>query len=208
MRAMFIDEKIALLERQQRLLKKEEQKEEEKQEREVLTLEQAKQGIEEGILEFEKIKIEFEKKIYFEDRIQVPIIKSFYDAMEETEDHAIYVNHEHEISQIFTYLQENMQKTTLEQWQKLLVNGMVATGFYADIVKVKQLKHLEYLCYYVPSKKGDIYNMIFRMRGEKRKFTGNFNCTKEERDCYGIILEAMILKIDEWLCDSFHEEVR
>lgn len=201
MRAIFIDEKIALLERQQRLLKEEEQKEEEKQEREVLTLEQAKQGIEDGILEFEK-------KIYFEDRIQVPIIKSFYDAMEETEDHAIYVNHEHEISQIFTYLQENMQKTTLGQWQKLLVNGMVATGFYADIVKVEQLKHLEYLCYYVPSKKGDIYNMIFRMRGEKRKFTGNFNCTKEEKDCYGIILEAMILKIDEWLCESFHEEVR
>lgn len=199
---MFVDERIALLERYQRQMESEEQKVEE-EEKEILTLEQAKLAIEKEYLEYSnREKLEFEKKVYLPEKIQMPILKNFYDSFEEQEECVIYINCIHEISQILMYSQENMQESTLQQWKKILVNGMLATGMYADVVKIKQLEHIEYICYSVPSKKGEIYNIIFRMRGKNRKVTGNFNCLKKEQGFYGVILEAMIIKMDEWISKS------
>ncbi len=208
---MFVDEQIALLERYQRQLKKEEEKQEKAEairEEKQITLEEAKQGVEEGILTLrDGKKIEVEKKIYFQQQIQVPILKNFYDAHEEDGITVAYVNHDHEISQIFTYLDEDMQEIPLEDWSKVLVNGMIASGLYADIIKTEQTATLEYICFLVPTKKGDIYNIVFRMRGKERKFTGNFNCMKLEQDPYGTILEAMVLKIGEWMLEKEGEVI-
>ncbi|HIS60946.1 MAG TPA: hypothetical protein IAC14_01675 [Candidatus Scybalomonas excrementigallinarum] len=205
---MFVDERIALLERYQRQLKREEEGKKEEKKEELLTIEQAKQGIEKGVITlFDGREIEIEKKIYFKQQIQVPILKNFYDAHEEDGTSAVYVNHEHEISQILTYLDENMQEIPLEDWKKVLVNGMIASGLYADVIKAEQTESLEYICFLVPSKKGDIYNIVFRMRGQERKFTGNFNCMKKEQDPYGTILEAMVLKIGEWMLEKEGEAI-
>ena len=204
---MFVDEQIALLERYQRQLKKEEKKQEKAEEKQI-TLEEAKQGIDEGIVILrDGKKIEIEKKIYFRQQIQVPILKNFYDAHEEDGITVAYVNHDHEISQILTYLDEDMQEIPLEDWSKVLVNGMIASGLYAEIIKTEQTESLEYICFCVPTKKGDIYNIVFRMRGKERKFTGNFNCMKIEQDPYGTILEAMVLKIGEWILEKEGEVI-
>ena len=202
---MYIDEKIAMLERyhRQTLLADEKtaenQDKEEGAEAEPLTLEEALLGIRAGELELrDGTELKFETRIYFEKEIPVILFKDFYQASEELEGSATFVNHDHEISQVVSYLKNNIRTISMKQWENLLVNGMAANGLYAKVIKSKSMECMEYLCYDVPSKKGWIYNVMFRMKGKDKRFTGNYNCLKEECNNYGVVLEAMVLKMNEW----------
>lgn len=198
---MFVDEKIAQLERYRRQTLREEEKqaETEGEPAALLTLEEALEGIENGrILLREGTELTFEKRIYFEREIPVTLFEHFYRDFEETGESAVFVNHDHEISQVFSWLRENTKAITMKQWENLIVNGMAANGLFARVVKREQLHHLEYLCYEVPSGKGWVYNLMFRMRGREKRFTGNFNCMKQEAGSYGVLLEAMIVNLDQW----------
>lgn len=198
---MFVDEKIAMLERYRRQAQREEEHdgEEAAENEEPLTLEEALLGLEAGEL---KLKdgtcLNFEVRTYFEQEIPVPLLANFYQASEEGEETVLFVNHDHEISQVVSWLRENIKTITMKQWANLLVNGMAQSGLYAKVVNSVQLNCMEYLCYEVPSKRGWVYNIMFRMKGNDKRFTGNFNCLKEEADSYGMVLEAMVHKIDEW----------
>lgn len=200
---MFADENIAMLERHHRQKAKEEalktaEKDVEKQEVAPLTLEEALQGIDAGELRLsDGKKLEFETRTYFQEEIPVTILKNFYQATEEKEESVFYVNHDHELSQIVSWLPENVN-VTFKQWEQMLVNGMAVNHLFAKIVKREQLERVEYLCYEVPSKKGWVYNIIFRKKGKDERLCGNFNCLKEEADSYGVVLEAIVHKVDEW----------
>ena len=199
---MFVDEKIAMLERYRRQTVREEENaagEEAGEPEELLTLEEALGGIKAGELTLKDgTRLTFETRSYFEKGIPVPFLANFYQASEETGESAVYVNHDHEISQVVNWLRENIRTISMTQWENLLVNGMARNGLFAKVVKREQLDCMEYLCYEVPSGKGWVYNIMFRMKGKDKRFTGNFNCMKKEADSYGVVLEAMVLQLEEW----------
>lgn len=200
---MFADEKIAMLERYRRqILREEEEKAANEQGAEInepLSLEEALEGIESGEIELrDGTRLTFETRKYFEKEIPVTLFENFYQAFEETGESAVFVNHDHEISQVVNWLRENIRTINMKQWENLLINGMARNGLFAKVIKREQLSYLEYLCYEVPSGKGWVYNIMFRMKGKDKRLTGNFNCMKKEEDSYGVLLEAMVVKMDQW----------
>ncbi|WP_124065288.1 hypothetical protein [Clostridium sp. E02] len=201
---MNLDEKIALLERARRQKEKEESAKEIKGDQtipvEKLSLEKALDGIKAGEIRLENDELfEFETSEYTERKIPLVLFKNFYQATKLEKEGAIYVNHTHEVSQILSWPKERIKPMSLDQWANVLVNGMAANRLHAKITKKKQLDHVEYICFDVPTGKGWIYNIIFRIRGEEQQFTGNYNCKKEDQDIYGIFLEAMVINLDSCL---------
>ena len=148
---MFVDEKIAMLERYRRQTVREEENaagEEAGEPEELLTLEEALGGIKAGELTLKDgTRLTFETRSYFEKEIPVPLLANFYQAWEETGESAVYVNHDHEISQVVNWLRENIRTISMMQWENLLVNGMARNGLFAKVVKREQLDCMEYLCY-------------------------------------------------------------
>lgn len=196
---MNLDEKIAFLERAGR--EKEKQKEEvEKLPELKLTLNEALDGIMAGELRLENGELfEFETREYSDWHIPFVIFKNFYQATQEDKEGVIYVNQTHEVSQIISWPKERMTPINLNQWANMLVNGMAANQMHVKVGKKKQLEHVEYICFDVPTGKGRLYNIVFRIRGKEQQITGNYNCLKEEEDTYGIFLEAMVMALNNWL---------
>ncbi len=112
----------------------------------------------------------------------------------------IHLNRAHEVSQIISWPKERIKSMTLNQWANMLVNGMAANGMHVRIGKKEQLDHVEYICFDVPTGKGWLYNIVFRVRDGQ--LTGNYNCMKAEQDTYGTFLEAMVITFNNWLADK------
>lgn len=201
---MYLDEKIALMERARRQKEKEElaENKETVPEEEKLTLEDALKGIHEGMLVLsEKEHLEFETRICSEKKIPMVIFKDFYEAVQEEEEGTIFVNHAKGISQILSWPKGQMKPVNFKQWENMLVNGMASNNMYAKPQKKKQLEHMEYICFDVPTGEGWLYNIVFRPKGKKQFLIGNYNCKKEEKDTYGVILEAMVMAMNEWFAE-------
>lgn len=205
---MFIDEKIASMDRLRREnlkeeLEKEKQKEADKQ---GLTIEEALNGIHAGKLQLEGMPLlEFDSYIATAKNIPFVTFKNFYDAKQEDEEGVIFLKRAKEISQIISWPKTIMKPTTFDQWGNLLVNGMAANRLCAEIKKKKQLKHIEYICYEVPSGKGPVYNVMFRFREKSYTALGNYNCMGEDENTFGIIFEAMMAALDQWTDASTRE---
>lgn len=206
---MFIDERIASMDRLRRenikaKLNNENQNDTDKK---PLTIEEAIAGIQEGKLQLEGVPlIEFDSYIMPVQNVPFIIFKNFYDAKEENEEGVILLKREREISQIISWPKQSVPTTTFEQWGNLLVNGMASNRLYAEIKKKKQLKHIEYICFEVPSGKGPVYNILFRFREKKCPALGNYNCMSSDKDTIGIIFEAMVAALDQWADASTWEE--
>ena len=176
------------------------------QDKKMLTIEEAMAGIQAGKLQMEGIPLlEFDSYIMPVKNIPFIIFKNFYDANQEDEEGVIFLRREKEISQIVSWPKTILKPTTFEQWGNLLVNGMAANRIHADIKKKQQLKHIEYICYEVPSGKGAVYNLMFRFRDKEHTAIGNYNCMGIDKDTFGIIFEAMMAMLDQWTDTSTRE---
>ena len=204
---MFIDEKIASMDRLRREnLRKELEERKADQDKKMLTIEEAMAGIQAGKLQMEGIPLlEFDSYIMPVKNIPFIIFKNFYDANQEDEEGVIFLRREKEISQIVSWPKTILKPTTFEQWGNLLVNGMAANRIHADIKKKQQLKDIEYICYEVPSGKGAVYNLMFRFRDKEHTAIGNYNCMGIDKDTFGIIFEAMMAMLDQWTDTSTRE---
>lgn len=200
---MNLDEKIALMEREKR------QKEKALREAAVekkadapgkkLTLQEALEGLHAGEIRLpEGEHLEFETHFYSEENVPMIIFKNFHQALKEDKEGVIYINHTKEVSQILSWPKTQIKPATFSQWSNQLVNGMASNGLHARVGKKKQLDHVEYICFDVPTGKGWLYNIVFRRKGEEQSLTGNYNCLKEDKDTYGIFLEAMVVALDQW----------
>ena len=201
---MNLDEKIALLERARRQKVREEQEQElqqqQKEEAKILTLSDALVGIMAEKMRLENGDLfEFETRNFSDKNIPLVIFKNFYQATQEEDEGVIHLNRDHEVSQIISWPKERVKSMTLNQWSNMLVNGMAANGMHVRIEKKEQLDHVEYICFDVPTGKGWLYNIVFRVR--EGQLTGNYNCMKAEQDTYGIFLEAMVITFNNWLAD-------
>lgn len=196
---MRTDEKIALLD-QMRRVKERGEKEVQTPEERTLTLEQALAALSEGKLELEDGRLlEFEIRSYFKEQLPFICFKGFYQASKEEESGLILVNHTEGVSQIMNWTPQKRVAKTLEQWSNLLVNGMAANRMSAQILKKKSLEMVEYVCFEVPAGEKQVWNILFRFKTQWMEFTGNYNCLREDAGIYGVLLEAMVIKLDEWM---------
>lgn len=205
---MFIDEKIAAMDRLRRNNMREERERLTSKgvDKKPLLVEDALAGICAGKLQLEGIPLlEFDTYIMPTQNIPFVTFKNFYDAKQEDEEGVIFLKRAKEISQIISWPKTILKPTTFEQWGNLLVNGMAANRMSAEIKKKKQLNHIEYICYEVPSGKGPVYNVMFRFRDKGYTAFGNYNCMGEDQDTFGIIFEAMMAALDQWTDASTRE---
>lgn len=201
---MQVDEKIAELERMRRIKEQMEQEEQNDTEKEKpLTIEEALKGIQEGKLCLRNGELlEFEIRNYFKEEFPFVIFKNFYQAVQEEESGLILVNHDRNVSQIMNWNPEKRKAATLNQWANLLVNGMAANHMYANIIKKEKLETVEYICFEVPAGANIVWNIMFRFKDSFKWFSGNYNCMKQDADSFGVCLEAMVWKLDQWMSEQ------
>ena len=208
----FADERIALLEREFRKQKWEEQEKEKqeaapKEEAKTLSFEEILAGVREGGLVFpNKETFYFEIREYFEDQIPMARFSHFFTAVEEKEGVTIYVNHDREVSQLITVADKPHQKERMDVSKKRMENGMRAVGTYAKVEKKQELNYVDYLSYRTPTKKGWVFNLIFRVRYGSSRVIGNYNCYEKDKETIGLILEALICRMDELLTERSRKE--
>ncbi|MCH5263638.1 MAG: hypothetical protein J1F42_12050 [Lachnospiraceae bacterium] len=209
----FVDEQIAMIEREKR-----------RQDREELlaagrvdvdenvcrmSLEEALQGVREGSLLLPgNERFEFEVRYYFDDKIPAVVIRNFYTGVQEDKDVVFLVNHDQNISQVLTVSDKKMERQSIGKWKKQLETGMNAAGSYADITKEAVLENLDYLIYRTPTGKGWTYNLIFRIRTGSERIVGNYNCFEKDKDTYGLMLEALVHRLNELLAVPAEEKAK
>lgn len=208
----YVDERIAMLEREGRRLKKEkaEKLSDAKAEKEnpvpKMTLEEMLEGVRSGMVTFpDGQACNFETRVYFEDQIPMVLIKNFYTGVEESHAVAVFVNHEQNASQILTVADRPMEKQSIGKWKKQLTSGMRAVNTFAEVTKEIVLENLDYLIYRTPTGKGWTHNIIFRIRYGSNKVVGNYNCFEKDKDTYGLLLEALVLRLNELLSMPLQE---
>ena len=210
----FVDERIAMLEREYRRQKREEAKAEEErlhgaEEENIvpeITLEEMLEAVREGSVTLPNGKTHvFETRIYFEDRIPMVLIRNFYTGVKEDTGVAIFVNHDQNASQILTVSDKKLENVSIGKWKKQLVNSMKMSGTYAQVIKEIVLENLDYLIYRTPTGKGWTYNLIFRIRYGSNRVVGNYNCFEKDKDTYGLLLEALVLRLNELLSEPLRE---
>lgn len=208
----YVDERIAMLERESRRQKREEAERLERSEVEKenvtpkMTLEEMLDCVRGGKVTFpEGATHDLETRVYFEDRIPMVLIKDFYTGVEEAPAVAIFVNHDQNASQILTVSDKPMEKQSIGKWKKQLVSGMKAVNSYAEVTKEIVLENLDYLIYRTPTGKGWTYNIIFRIRFGSNRVVGNYNCFERDKDTYGLLLEALVLRLNELLSMPLQE---
>lgn len=214
----FVDERIAMLEREYRRQKREEIKAQEERLCEgtgkkesilpEMTLEEMLEAVREGSVTLPDGQTHtFETRIYFEDRIPMVLIRNFYTGVKEDTGVAIFVNHDQNASQILTVSDKKLEKVSIGKWKKQLVNNMKMSGTYAQVIKEIVLENLDYLIYRTPTGKGWTYNLIFRIRYGSNRVVGNYNCFEKDKDTYGLLLEALVLRLNELLSEPLREAV-
>ena len=135
------------------------------------------------------------------------LIRNFYTGVKEDTGVAIFVNHDQNASQILTVSDKKLEKVSIGKWKKQLVNNMKMSGTYAQVIKEIVLENLDYLIYRTPTGKGWTYNLIFRIRYGSNRVVGNYNCFEKDKDTYGLLLEALVLRLNELLSEPLREAV-
>lgn len=200
----FVDEQIAMIEREKRRQDREELlaagRADADENVRRMSLEEALQGVREGSLLLPgNERFEFEVRYYFEDKIPAVVIRNFYTGVQEDKDVVFLVNHDRNISQVLTVSDKKMERQSIGKWKKQLATGMNAAGSYADVTKEAVLENLDYLIYRTPTGKGWTYNLIFRIRTGSERVVGNYNCFEKDKDTYGLMLEALVHRLNELL---------
>lgn len=203
---MFLDEKIALLEKALRREKREEaerealqaelQSEEVHEIEPIVTLEKIRAQIQQGQAQIQEESLEFQIKSYFDNKLVVPIMAQFFDEIKEEKEAVLFANDEKGISFIYTYLPEEMKAQTIEEAKREMEMNLTKLGLFAEVVKEEQLQNLSYICSNMPTGKGALYNILFWIHRDERRIVGNLNCLEKDKDTYGILLEAIVQEID------------
>lgn len=204
----YIDEKIALLEREARQQEAEEaathnkQANQDRQEKRI-TLEEMLKAVREGTVTlFTGEKYAFTVRTVLEERLPMALIKDIYTGVQENEGVAIFVNHDQGISQILTLADKPMGEESIGKWKLRLEGSMQQVGAYAEVTAEKALENLDYLIFRTPTGNGWIHNLIFRIRTGSGRVVGNYNCYEKDKNTYGVMLEALVLHMNELLSEG------
>ncbi len=202
----YVDEKIALLEREARRQEKETKEKEIQAEvqdfTQYLTLEEMLEAVRKGSVTFpNQEKFEFAVRSVLSEQIPMPFIKDIYTGVEEDDNMTILVDHEHEISQIITITDHSIVEDSIGKWKKQLEGGMQELNAYAEVTEEKVLENLDYLIARSPTAKGWVHNICFRLRTGSGRVAGNYNCYEKDKKTYGVMLEALVWRLNEIITD-------
>ena len=204
----YVDEKIALLEREARWQEKEAETEnapmEERQdETRYLTLEEMLGAVREGSVAFpDREKFEFGIREVLSEKIPMPLGKDIFTGVEENEDMSIFYDEDRGISQMITLADRPITEGSIGEWKKQMEGGMQELNSYAEVTKEKVLENLDYLISRTPTAKGWVYNICYRLRAGSGRVAGNYNCFEKDKKTYGIMLEALVLRLNETITDG------
>ena len=73
---------------------------------------------------------------------------------------------------------------------------------YAKVLKKVSLEKVEYICFEVPAAEKWVWNIIFRFKDKWLNFNGNYNCLKQDTPLYGMLLEAMVVQLNQWVMEQ------
>lgn len=203
----YIDEKIALLEREARrqqeadIALKEHPGEQiiEKQ----LTLEEVLEAVRAGTVTFpNKEKFDFAVRTVLSEHIPALLVKDIYTGVKEDEGIAIFVNHDYGISQNLTLADKSIAEGSIGKWKRQFEEGMQKMNAYAEVLSEKVLDNLDYIIYRTPAGSEWVYNVAFRIRIGSGRVLGTYNCYEKNKDTYGIMLEALVIRLNEILSEN------
>lgn len=203
----YVDEKIALLEREARRQEKEAQEEKtqaaQQDDTRYLTLEEMLEAVREGTVTFpNQEKFEFGVREALSEKISMPYIKNIFTDVEENEDVTILVDDGHGISQMLTLAVRPIMEGSIGDRKKQLEKGMQEMHSYVEVTKEKVLENLDYLISRMPTAKGWVYNICYRLRTSSGRVVGNYNCYEKDKKTYGVMLEALVLRLNETITDD------
>lgn len=204
----YVDEKIALLEREARWQEKETETEnapmEERQdETRYLTLEEMLGAVREGSVAFpDREKFEFGIREVLSEKIPMPLVKDIFTGVEENEDMSIFYDEDRGISQMITLADRPITEGSIGEWKKQMEGGMQELNSYAEVTEEKVLENLDYLISRTPTAKGWVYNICYRLRAGSGRVAGNYNCFEKDKKTYGVMLEALVLRLNEIISDG------
>lgn len=197
----FLDEKIAELERANRLMKKadvatKDEKQDNLENIAKLSLDETIIALQQGKVVINNQIIEVELEQYFNNNLPLIIPKGFFDEMDRQEDTIVLVNNEKGICMLANYFEHGMEEQPIEVLKNQLEDNFVKLGMYAETLKQETLEHLRYLCFHTPTGKGWIYNIIFYINLKGIGIVGNLNCQERDKDTYGVLLEAIVHQVN------------
>lgn len=203
----YVDEKIALLEREARRQEREAETENaqtaEQDETQYFTLEEMLEAVREGSVTFpNQEKFEFGIKAVLSEKISIPLVKDIFTGMEENEDMSIFYDEDRGISQMVTLADRPITEGSIGEWKKQLEGGMQELNSYAEVTEEKVLENLDYLISRTPTAKGWVYNICYRLRAGSGRVAGNYNCFEKDKKTYGVMLEALVLRLNEIISDG------
>lgn len=197
----YVDEKIALLEREARRQEKEAEAEKEQmvetEDTHYFTLEEMLAAVQEGSVTFpNQERFEFERKEVLSEKISLPLIKDIFTGVEENKNMSIFYDEDRGISQMVT-LSDKPITGSIGAWKKQYEGGMQELNSYAEVTEEKVLENLDYLISRTPTAKGWVYNIGFRLRTGSGRVAGNYNCFEKDKKTYGVMLEALVVRLNE-----------
>lgn len=200
----YVDEKIALLEREVRRQEKEAEVEKvqaqapEPDDTHYFTLEEMLAAVREGSVTFpDQERFEFDTREVLSEKISLPVIKDIFTDVEENDDALILVDDGHGISQMITLTDSSIAEGTIGDRKKQLERGMRELNSYAEVTEEKVLENLDYLISRIPTAKGWVYNISYRLRTGSGRVAGNYNCFEKDKKTYGVMLEALVVRLNE-----------
>lgn len=198
----YVDEKIAMLEREVRQQEAKmtigETRQEEQEPVHYFTPEEMLEAVREGNVTFpNQEKFYFAERTVLSEQIPMPFIKGIYTGVEETDEAAMFLDHDHGISQIMTLAERPLEIVSMDQWKEQLEEGMQRMNSYAEVTGQKEMKNLDYLIYRTPTGKGWVYNIGFRIKTGSGRVVGNYNCYEKDQKTYGVMLEVLVMRLDE-----------
>ena len=206
----FLDEKIAALEKANRLMKKadaitKDGQQDNSENRLQLKLDETIIALQQGEVVINNQIIEFELENYFENNLKLILPKKFFDEINKQLETVVFVNNDKGISILVNYFAQGMEEQPIEVLKSQLEDNFVKLGMYAETLKQETLDNLRYLCFHTPTGKGWIYNIIFYINSKGKGIVGNLNCQEKDKDTYGVLLEAMVHQVNAMLRDKQEE---
>ena len=198
---MEIDRSIALFVRQQRELGQEEQDREEREKYDpkkqiTYTLEELAAGVKRGKQYLYTLKLCFTPRWVFGGKFCIPFITDFFDVMEERPQNLLYASNRRKAAMLYTYVTCGRPEA-FAQWRDQVKDSMQKMGMQVKVKKSAAKGRVEYFCYETPTAEGVTYNILFRCPKDGAVYTGSLNCTQEDKEGMGLLLEAMVHVTEE-----------
>ncbi len=166
-------------------------------ERITYTLEELIEGVRKGRQYVYTLLLKFETKELMKGRLTIPFIKDFYDVVSEEPEVTLLASNAHKVVLSVSDAPCTKVKLSMDEWIAKTKEAMQDMNLHIKPGKKAAIGNMEYFCYTVPTAKGRLYNIVFRLQKDGRIYAGNFNCPEEDQKGMGLLLEAILHVIEE-----------